>query len=199
MLDRGIPYKNVIMKCDHPVMVEANLPVGYKFAHFKPGSEAGWASLEYEIGDFISFDEALYYFRQRYMFDLDELRKRCILVENAGGQIVASCLAWYDNRQAKRVGSLHWLVVYPDHQGLGIGKVVLLRTMQIFASLDEFPVYLHTQPWSFKAIVLYLKYGFSLMKEDTFSSYVNEYGEAIEILRNMLNEKDYLYLLDHAK
>jgi ribosomal protein S18 acetylase RimI-like enzyme len=199
MLDRSISYKNIIMRCDHPVTQEADLPAGYKFMSYKPGSENDWASLEHEIGDFTSHDEALRYFHENYMLDLDELERRCVFVENKAGQILASCLAWHDDRKGERVGSLHWLVVHPEHQGLGIGKATLLRTMQIFTSLGEFPVYLHTQPWSFKAIVLYAKYGFSLMKEDTFSNYVNEYPEAIEILKKVLNKQDYLCLVNHAK
>jgi hypothetical protein len=51
--------------------------------------------------------------------------------------------------------------------------------MNIYAERQGLPVYIHTQPWSWKAILLYISLGFKLQKTDTFSYYENEYEKAM--------------------
>ena len=60
-----------------------------------------------------------------------------------------------------------------------------------FEEQKKFPVYIHTQPWSWKAIFLYLSLGFKLQKEDTFSHYENEYFKAIGELKKIVSEKQF--------
>lgn len=63
--------------------------------------------------------------------------------------------------------------------------------MNIYAEHGAFPVYIHTQPWSWKAVLLYLSLGFRLQKTDTFSHFENEYGKAIAELRTIVSEDQY--------
>ena len=56
------------------------------------------------------------------------------------------------------------------------------------------PVYIHTQPWSWKAILLYSSLGFRIQKTDTFSAYINQYREAMETLKGILPEEQYSML-----
>lgn len=103
---------------------------------------------------------------------------------------ISSCIAWKDKKDNKEVASLHWLVTDEQHQNKGIGTATLLKTMQIFEMFDEKPIYIHTQPWSYKAIYLYNKYGFKITKKDYFGDYENQYKEAIKILEKLYdNEK----------
>lgn len=66
--------------------------------------------------------------------------------------------------------------------------------MDIFNERGETPIYIHTQPWSYKAIMLYSKLGFKIQKTDTFSHYENQYEQAIKTLENILTEKQILIL-----
>jgi hypothetical protein len=52
-------------------------------------------------------------------------------------------------------------------------------------------VYIHTQPWSYKAILLYIDLGFKIQISDTFGSYKNEYIEAMKALSNILPKDQY--------
>ena len=52
MLDRSIPFYNVILKCENYNNTEVTLPEGYHIRHYQAGDEKAWAKLEYEIGDF---------------------------------------------------------------------------------------------------------------------------------------------------
>lgn len=50
----------------------------------------------------------------------------------------------------------------------------------------EVPVFLHTQPWSYEAVGLYLKAGFFLCRSETFGTHKNQFQEGIRILEQYL-------------
>ena len=50
-------------------------------------------------------------------------------------------------------------------------------------------LYFHTQPWSWKAILLYISIRFRLQRTDTFSHYENQYGKAMEALKSVVPEE----------
>ena len=74
-------------------------------------------------------------------------------------------------------------------------KALATAVMNIYAEHRALPVYIHTQPWSWKEILLYASLGFRLQKTDTFSHYENEYGKAITELRRIVSEEQYELLL----
>lgn len=53
------------------------------------------------------------------------------------------------------------------------------------------PVYVHTQAWSYKAILLYISLGFKIQRTDTFSHYENQYEEAMRVLQGVVTEKQF--------
>ena len=194
MIDRNIPYYNLIMRCDKYNITPVILPDGWYFKMYDEGDENHWAKLEYEIGDFSSFEEAEEYFKANYCKHIDELKKRCVFVVNNNGEIVGSCIAWQDLKGDDTVASLHWLVVSPEYQGKHIGLALCQKVMDIFNEFGEMPVYLHTQPWSYKAVMLYIKLGFKIQKSDTFSHYENQYQQATDTLKNILTYEQLLKL-----
>ena len=191
MIDRNIPYYNLILKCNKNSATPISLPEGYSFKMYEVGDEKHWAKLEYGIGDFSSVEEAEVYFKTNYCNQIDELKKRCVFVVDTYGDVVASCIAWHDSKDNDTVASLHWLVVSPEHQGKYIGLALCQKVMDIFKEHDETPVYIHTQPWSYKAVLLYIKLGFKIQKTDTFSHYENQYKKAIKTLDNLLSESQF--------
>lgn len=106
-------------------------------------------------------------------------------------EIVGSCIAWRDLKADEFVASLHWLIVSPQHQGKGIGKALFQKVMQIFNTKNEFPIYIHTQPWSYKAIILYIRQGFKIQKTDSFSKYENQFSLAMNVLKKILPKNQY--------
>ena len=182
-IDKSIPYKNVIMRCDE-YSIKPIFTNGFRIRKYKNGDENYWAEIEYKIGDFSSVEEALDYFVQNY--NLDELVNKCFFAETSDGKVIGTCTAWYDNKDDYVVSSLHWLAVLPEYQNSGIGRALVIAVMNHYKENDLLPVYLHTQPWSYKAIKLYYSLGFNIQQEDTFGNYKNEYKEAKEILSNYL-------------
>lgn len=199
MIDRSIPYYNLILKCDKIHITPISLPEGYHFKMFEVGDEKFWAKLEYEIGDFSSVEEAYTYFKANYCNQIDELKKRCVFVVDNSDDVVGSCIAWHDFKDGDTVASLHWLVVTPKHQGKHIGLALCQKVMEIFNEFVEMPVYIHTQPWSYKAILLYVKLGFKIQKADTFSHYDNRYVLAMETLKSILTENQFKQLISASE
>lgn len=190
MLDRTIPFCNVIMKCSDYKYRNVELPDGFSIISYQSGHEKEWAKLEYAIGDFDSEAEAEKYFAETYLQN-PELLPNILFALNKDGDVVGSCIAWQDMRGISSVSSLHWLVVDERYQRIGLGRALCTSVMNIFAERQGLPVYIHTQPWSWKAILLYVSLGFKLQKTDTFSHYENEYEKAMIELRKITIPEQY--------
>lgn len=192
MLDRKIPFYNIILRCDNPLTTASILRGDYRFRMYQNGDEQKWAQLEYEVGDFNSVNEAEQYFLSTYCSKNDlDITERCVFAVDENNEIVGSCIAWRDLKDNEFVASLHWLIVSPQHQGKGIGKALCQKVIQIFNTKNELPIYIHTQPWSYKAIILYVHQGFRIQKTDSFSQYENQFDFAMDTLKKILPKNQY--------
>ena len=77
---------------------------------------------------------------------------------------------------------------------MGLGRALCVAVMNIYEEQEALPVYIHTQPWSWKAILLYLSLGFKLQKTDAFSHYVNEYDKAMTELKKVVSGEQYKWM-----
>ncbi|MDG0794835.1 GNAT family N-acetyltransferase [Cohnella ginsengisoli] len=191
MLDRSVPYFNVIMKRrpGRPIP-ECPLPAGYALTRFSPGSESRWAEIEASVGEFERAEEAIRYFRQTYMPMPDELGKRLLFVENERGEAVGTIMCWWDCTAGRRDPSIHWFAVKREHQGKGLGKALVAACLREMIRLEgDRDMYLHTQTWSYKAVRLYNRFGFEIMRDETFGSYANDYDRAMPILDALLKQE----------
>ena len=198
MLDRTIPFCNTILKCTNYINTEVELPEGFSIVSYHPGYEKDWARLECAIGDFDSTMEAEQYFVKTYLQE-PEMLSDILFALDSNNAVVGSCIAWQDKRGPDTVSSLHWLVVDEQYQRIGLGRALCVSVMNIYAGQGAFPVYIHTQPWSWKAILLYLSLGFKLQKTDTFSNYVNEYEKALSELGRVLTEEQFAILQNSSE
>lgn len=193
MFDRTIPFYNTILRCAEYQPQQIKLPDGYAIVPYKNGFEIDWARLEFTVGDFLSVEEAIRYFRDKYLCGkIDDI----LFLLNDKGQVIGSCAAWTDERKGSDVNSLHWLIVDEQYQGKGLGRALCCETMNRFYLHNQKPIYIHTQPWSWKAILLYASLGFRLQKTDTFATYANQYNDAMNALKNVLTPEQY-QLLEH--
>ena len=191
MLDRTIPYFDIIMRCDRILPMEIKLPEGYTIRAYQPGDENAWADMECAIGDFPSRETALSLFTQRYLADASQTG-RILFAIAPDGQIVGTVIA--DNR-AGHVRTLNWVVVDEQHQRKGIGKALCKTALKLMRREDNAaPVWLHTQPWSWKAVLLYVSLGFKLQPKDTFCGHKNQYAQAMETLKTLVTPEQYAKL-----
>ncbi|SDT48930.1 Acetyltransferase (GNAT) family protein [Paenibacillaceae bacterium GAS479] len=191
MLDKSIPYFNVIMKRHAgSFLPQFVLPVGYSIGRYTEGMELQWAAIETSVGEFDSDEESLTYFQKEYLPQSNELKKRLLFVLNPEGEAVGTITGWWNLTGERCDLAIHWFAVRPEYQGLGLGKALVAECMRNLIDLEgDKDIYLHTQTWSYKAITLYLKTGFKIETKDTFAHYQNDYESALPILQKLLNRK----------
>ena len=188
MLDRTIPFCNIIMRCDRILPMEVKLPEGYAIRAYQPGDENAWATLHVETGDFANAEEAAAYFMNTYGSDLS----RALFATAPDGSAVGTVTFWHDPRQDATVRSIHWLAVAEAHQRKGVGKALCKTAMKLMRREDNAaPVYLHTQPWSWKAVLLYAGQGFKLQRTDTFATYENQYDAAMAAMKAVVSPEQF--------
>lgn len=187
MLDKSVPYYDIIMKREYDLAInEALLPEGFQFTFYEEGDEEAWAQIETSVAEFDSKEEALTYFKKTFSFS-DELKRRCLFVNDRHGNKVGTVMAWWAYSGMKRELWLHWVAVKPEYQGTGIGKAMLSRVLKLYREIEgPQPIYLHTQTWSYKAINMYEEYGFVISKEVNKGGYANtSYDTALRTLKNI--------------
>ena len=171
MLDKSLPYFDIIMKMRGELLAklpEPVLPEGYSFRFYRPGDELHWARLETLVQEFPSEERALEYYRCRYMAkDADRLPERCVFVVDPNDIPVATTTAWFSESSMGHGNWLQWIATDPAHQGKGLGRAVIARALRRYTELGAVGnVYLHTQTWSHKAIYLYNRFGFQFFNID---------------------------------
>jgi len=188
MLDKKVPYAGLYMRREpgQPIP-QYTLPKGFRFSLYRDGDESDWARIEASVLEYDSEFAALLYFKGKFFPFAEELRRRCIFVENSGGDKVATATAWWSYIEGERRPWLLWVGVDPRYQGLGIGKAIIARAIGLLAELDgEVPLFLKTQTWSYKAIGIYLACGFEPTEEKIlYKNGKENYKKAMRILKRL--------------
>lgn len=182
MLDKSLPYKSVYMlrPAALPLPSAPTLPKGFCFRTYRDGDEVQWAHIETSVGEFPDEDVARLYFSQNYLPNPDLLRTRCGFLIAPDGLPIATASAW----EQSGLNVLHWVACTPAFQGQGLGRAIVVYALHLFpAQRLEQPIYLRTQTWSHKAILLYSFLGFRLLRSGAFPGREdNQYREAMEVL-----------------
>ena len=188
MLDKTMPYYNIIMKRfkDTPVP-SSPLPEGFQFGSFLEGDEHAWAKILVSVGEYDAIEEALTCFRRDYLSEPEELKRRLLFVETCEGEKAGTLINWWNHTNGRRDPSVHWVAVKAEYQGLGVGKALVYEGLRRMIDLEgEQDFYLHTQTWSYKAITLYLKAGYRFVKDESFGGYRNDYDLALPVVQDKL-------------
>jgi GNAT superfamily N-acetyltransferase len=189
MLDKTLPYYNIIMKrCKGSIIPEAQLPEGYIFKLYTDGDEKSWADIMVSVGEFDHYDEALEYFINDYLPYRDELNRRALFIESVNGEKIGTLTNWWNYTQNRRDPSIHWVGVKPAYQGLGLGKALIFEGMRRMLEIEgDRDYFLHTQTWSYKAISIYRKVGYEFVKGEVFGDYPNDYDKALETIKDKIS------------
>ena len=161
------------------------LPDGYRFAFFNDGDEASWAKIETSVLEFDSEFAALLHFKKKFVPFTDELKRRCIFIENGGGEKIATSMAWWNSVGVQRRPWLYWVAVAPEYQDLGLGKAIISRITKLMVELEgDTDFYLGTQTWSYKAVNIYIRYGYEPTDEkELYKEKGDNYRKAMRILK----------------
>jgi ribosomal protein S18 acetylase RimI-like enzyme len=144
------------------------LPNGFSFRNFREGDKKIWAEVEMAAGEFTDPQKGIEQFELEFERHTEELKQRFLLLENDKGESVGTAMGWFDdNFLFEGYGRVHWVGIRPDYQGKGLAKPLVSRTMEIIKARHK-KCYLTTQTESFKAIKIYLDFGFvPYLKDET--------------------------------
>lgn len=93
-------------------------------------------------------------------------------------------------KHTEKINTIHWLKTRKTYEGKGIGRALLSAIMKRFEKKD-YPIYLHTQPGSFRAIKLYSDFGFQLLNGGQLGTRINELEKCLPILQEFMPKKDF--------
>lgn len=125
------------------------------------------------------------YFENVYAHEEAEFFRRCLFVcEEATDLPVATGFLWKSYGQFY---AIHWVKTLKAYEDRGIGRALL---SQILASLteQEYPVYLHTQPSSFREIRRYASLGFKILTAPMVGYRENHCQECLPILKEFMHK-----------
>lgn len=122
-----------------------------------------------------------------YQGQMDAFFQNTLFVCNREDRPVATCSHW---KAYGKIHTIHWFKTLKAYEGQGLGRALLSAIMRRFDPAD-YPVYLHTQPGSFRAIKLYSDFGFQLLRGGRLGTRPNELEQCLPILQAFMPRGDF--------
>ena len=176
---------NLFMQCETPDKTAfCELPSEFSFRLCRRDELDVWKHVVSEE-QYVSY--VTEWFEQFCANYADEFFRRCMFVCDHDDKPVASTYIW---RSYGKINTVGWYRVLPEYEGRGLGRALLSKIL----SDTDFPVYLHTQPTSARAIKLYSDFGFKLLTDPVIGYRKNNLTESLPYLQRVLPESDYTKL-----
>ncbi|RAP77553.1 GNAT family N-acetyltransferase [Paenibacillus montanisoli] len=119
------------------------------------------------------------FFHDVYADQGDLFYEKCIFVcKDDDDSPVGTCFIW---KAYNQINTLHWYKVRKPYEGRGLGRA-LLSVVMLQLTDEDYPIYLHTQPGSFRAVKLYADFGFALLSDPIIGSRTNDLKASLPIL-----------------
>lgn len=193
MKEEYIPDLNLFMMCERvDRQAMRALPGGYRIRNCRPDELLLWKTFPFDT-PILEPQHAKFmdeYFSATYSHAPDLFFENTLFVCDTLDTPVATCSSW---KAYGKFHSIHWFKTLKAHEGRGIGRALLSVIMQRFAR-DDFPIFLHTQPGSFRAIKLYADFGFHLLGGEKIGTRTNDLAAALPILEVWMPAGDYARL-----
>lgn len=165
------------------IKTDFQLPKGYTIRLFTKDDIDLWAEIEAKALEFESKSAARKRFMHEFKDHVEEMEKRCLILEDNNQKAIGTVTAWYGNLRDKYEGRIHWLSIIPEYQGKNLAKPLMMSALKILKRHHS-SAYLTTQTKSIKAINLYLDLGFKpYLDEETHLA-------AWPFIKDRLNRKD---------
>ncbi len=190
MKEDEIPDYNIFMMCERiNTHALTDLHADYTFRNCRPDELERWKAFPFDSdtipAEYEDFMNRI--INDTYRGNMDTFFRNTLFVCNPDGRPVATCSYW---KAYGKINTIHWLKTLKDHEGKGIGRALLSEIMRRFDRKD-YPIYLHTQPGSFRAIKLYSDFGFQLLRGGRLGTRMNELEQPLPILKEFMPGKDF--------
>lgn len=186
----SIPDRNLFMVLRTPrAEAFSPLPAGYRLRHCRSDELPLWKAMHFddpaEAARNAPFMDGFY--DQVYAPYGDLFFEKCLLCVDHRDVPVGTLFTW---AAYGRVETLHWFKVIRSFEGRGIGRALLSAVLRALSD-DAYPLCLHTQPSSFRAIKLYTDFGFALIDDPAVGHRENHLQECLPILQKHMREEDF--------
>ena len=179
------PSLNIFMICEQVnKSAYGEMPDGYKLRLCRHD--------ELHIWKIIHFDDEQtakkhlgymdYYYDAVYAPKGNLFYEKCLFVVDVNDNPIATCLIW---KAYGAISTVHWYKVKKKYEGKGIGRALLTVIMRNLSQSD-YPVLLHTQPESNRAIKLYSDFGFKICTDDKIGSRENHVSDSLSVLKSSM-------------
>ena len=189
-MGNDIPDGNLFMMC--PALntdAVVALPARYHVRTCRRNELSIWEAMPFDDPE-IAVEYQAYmtrYFRDVYKERESLFFEKCLFVCDDKDTPVGTCFAW---KAYEKITTIHWYKVLKEHEGNGIGRALLSVVMKSL-SVNDYPVYLHTQPSSFRAIKLYSDFGFAFLSDSIIGNRKNDLDECLPILKARMPKADF--------
>lgn len=167
----------------------SSLPPGFAVRSLRREEYDAWKAMPFDDAETAQAYSGFMddYFRTTYARDEEKFFADTIVISNEHDQMVATCLLWkaYD-----LYTTVHWFKVLKAYEGRGIGRALLSRLFEAVTDADM-PIYLHTQPESYRAIKLYSDFGFDLLTDKRIGRRDNHIEQSLPFLKAMMPKQAY--------
>jgi len=180
-----IPDCNLFMMCESlNKSALTDVPAGYHIRFCRKNEIDLWKSIHFdtksEANENLAYMDG--FFNRVYAPEEDLFFRTCLFICDENDQPLGACLAW---KVFGFATTIHWFKVHRSFEGRGLGRALLSEVMRRL-NPDDYPVFLHTQPSSYRAIKLYSDFGFALVQGDKVGHRSNALAFALPHLKNLM-------------
>lgn len=188
--EEQIPDKNFFMMCEqvNPAAFRP-LPAGLHIRNCRRDELDIWKRFPFDnpadADAYMGYMSE--FFNRVYAPQADLFFETCKFVCTADDTPIGTAFIW---KVHEKIMTVHWVKVLKEYEGQGIGRALMTYIMQAVAA-EDYPVFLHTQPGSFRAIKLYSDFGFKVLTDPVIGVQENHWEECLPILEKIMPVEDF--------
>lgn len=184
-INQTIGEKDLFMICfELNQSALSGLPFEYYFRNCRKDELDIWKRIHFDdpAGAAQHHDYMTNFFSRVYASKGDLFYEKCLFACDQFDTPIGTAFIWkaYDV-----FNTVHWFKVVKQIEGQGLGRALLSAVMRPLLA-EDFPVYLHTHPASFRAIKLYSDFGFQLLTNPIIGHRSNDLSIALPYLKNKM-------------
>ena len=189
-MEEDILDKNVFMMCEKiNINAFSNLSNGFSIRTCRVDELSIWKEMpfdnEEDANEYRNFMDE--YFQTTYGGKEKTFFEKTLFVVDKFDNPIATGLIW---KSYNEFNTIQWLKVKKEFEGKGIGRALLSILLKKL-NKEDYPIYLHTQPGSFRAIKLYSDFGFCLITNKFVGKRKNELNESVSMLKDFMSSEDF--------
>ncbi len=137
-----------------------DLPKPYTLRTYQPHDEKAWLEIHVQADPYNTFTEESFF--KGFGHDAQLWRENQFYVCDENNKPIGTATAWSVQKEEHPTpqGLVHWVALYPDHQGKGLSKPLMSAVCHRLRDRGFERAYLNTSSGRLPAVALYLAFGF---------------------------------------